>query len=122
MKSGQYCFNRMLFGIAATLATFQKLMTIVLGELNWKEAVVYMDDILIFAKTRREHLERLGMVLKRIREAGLRVNPEKCEFLRKEIKFLGHIINGEGIQTDSKKIEVINEYENPKCIKKLRSL
>ena len=120
-KSGQYCFNRMPFGIAAAPATFQKLMTIVLGELNWKEAVVYMDDILIFAKTRREHKERLGKVLKRIREAGLRVNPEKCEFLRKEIKFLGHIINGEGIQTDSKKIEAITEYEKPKCIKKLRS-
>ena len=67
-KVGQYCFNRMPFGIAAAPATFQKLMTIVLGELIWKEVV---EDILIFAKSREEHKERLRRVLRKIRDAGL---------------------------------------------------
>jgi transposase InsO family protein len=120
-KSGQYCFNRMPFGIAAAPATFQKLMTIVLGDLNWKEAVVYLDDILIFSKTLQEHKDRLNRVLSRIGDAGLRVNPEKCKFFKSETKFLGHVINQEGIQTDSSKIEAIVKFERPKCIKKLRS-
>jgi hypothetical protein len=62
-KDGQYCFKRMPFGIAAAPATFQELMVRVLGELNWKEAVVYLDDILIFAKDKEEHLKRIEQYL-----------------------------------------------------------
>jgi len=120
-RKGQFCFNRMPFGIAAAPATFQKLMTMVLGDLLWKVAVVYLDDILIFADTKEEHLKRIEMVLERIKYAGLKVNPEKCLFLKIETKFLGHIINGNGIRTDDNKIESIRGFERPKCIKKLRS-
>ena len=120
-KTGQFCFNRMPFGIAAAPGTFQKLMTMVLGELIWKEAVVYLDDILIFAKTKDEHLKRIDNVLYKIREAGLKVNPEKCIFMKEETKFLGHIINSEGIQTDQSKLDAIKNFERPKCLKNLRS-
>ena len=120
-RTGQYCFNRMPFGIAAAPATFQKLMTMVLGKLIWKEAVVYLDDILIFSKNKEEHMLRIENVLTRIKEAGLKVNPEKCLFMKEEIKFLGHIINSNGIQTDKDKLEAIEKFERPKCIKNLRS-
>ena len=120
-RTGQYCFNRMPFGIAAAPATFQKLMTMVLGDLNWKEAVVYLDDILIFAKDKIEHVKRIEKVLSRIKEAGLKVNPEKCIFMKTETKFLGHIINADGIQTDKEKLEAIKNFDRPKCIKNLRS-
>ena len=120
-KTGQFCFNRMPFGIAAAPATFQKLMTTVLGEIIWKEAVVYLDDILIFGKNKEEHLHRLERVMKRIDNAGLKVNPEKCLFMKEELKFLGHIINSDGIQTDKGKLEAIQNFERPKCIKNLRS-
>ena len=79
-RTGQYCFNRMPFGIAAAPATFQKLMNMVLGNALWKTAVVYLDDILIFSKTREEHMIRVNDILSRIKNAGLRVNPEKCIF------------------------------------------
>ena len=120
-KKGQFCFNRMPFGIAAAPATFQKMMTQVLGPLNWKEAIVYLDDILIFAKDEKEHKERLEKVFQRIKEAGLKISQEKCHFKKKEIKFLGHIINKNGIRTDNEKIRAMQEFEKPKCVKRLRS-
>jgi len=120
-KSSQYCFNRMPFGIAAAPATFQKLMNKVLGPLNWKEAVVYLDDILIFSNSLKEHYKRIENVFEKIKEAGLKINPSKCHFLKEEIRFLGHQINANGIQTEKSKIEAIEKFESPKCVKKLRS-
>ena len=81
-KDAQYNFNRMPFGIAAAPATFQKLMNQVLGPLNWKEAIVYLDDLLIFSSNIPEHYKRIKNVLKRIKESGLKISPSKCNFLR----------------------------------------
>ena len=85
-KQGQYCFNRMPFGIAAAPGTFQEMMNKVIGKI--KGAMVYLDDILIFTETRDRHYEIIRTVLTAIKNAGLRVNPEKCQFLRDEIKLL----------------------------------
>lgn len=120
-KEGQFCFNRMPFGIAAAPGTFQELMTKILKEM-WKDGVmVYLDDILIFTNTIEEHYNVLESVLKKIEIAGLRINPEKCHLLKKEVKFLGHIINNEGVQTDPSKVEAIQSFQRPKCVKNLRS-
>jgi RNase H-like domain found in reverse transcriptase/Reverse transcriptase (RNA-dependent DNA polymerase)/Integrase core domain/Integrase zinc binding domain len=120
-KYGQYCFNRMPFGIAAAPSTFQKLMTIVIGDMIWKECLVYLDDILIFSKTLEEHVNRVEKLFYKIANAGLKINPDKCKFLLPEVKFLGHIINAEGIRTDDSKIEAIKNFERPKCVKHVRS-
>ena len=120
-RTGQYCFNRMPFGIAAAPATFQKLMNMILGKLLWKTAIVYLDDILIFSTNQDEHLCHVSEVLNKIKEAGLKINPEKCQFLKKETKFLGHIINREGIKVDNVKIEAIKNFQRPRCLKQLRS-
>jgi len=118
-KQGQYCFNRMPFGIAAAPGTFQEMMNKVIGKI--KGAMVYLDDILIFTETRDRHYEIIRTVLTAIKNAGLRVNPEKCQFLRDEIKFLGHVISQEGVKTDPTKIEAIKDFGKPKCVKKMRS-
>jgi hypothetical protein len=118
-KTGQYCFNRMPFGIAAAPGTFQELMGKVLG--GTKCAAVYLDDILIFTETVDEHYKVLEEVLDKVAQAGLRINPEKCHILKKEVKFLGHIINKDGIQTDPSKLVAIKSFERPKCIKNVRS-
>jgi hypothetical protein len=120
-KTGQYCFTRMPFGIAAAPATFQRLMNDVLKDMLWKEALVYLDDILIFSKTETEHLDRLEKLFSKVQEAGLRINPEKCKLFQNELHFLGHVVNREGIKTDPNKIKTICEFQQPKCVKKLRS-
>ena len=84
-KLGQFCFNRMPFGIAAAPGTFQELMTKVLGDIE--QTVVYLDDILIFSKSLEQHYETLNKVLDQIGKAGLRINPEKCHILKKKLNF-----------------------------------
>jgi len=118
-KNGQYCFTRMPFGIAAAPGTFQEMMAKILGDM--KNTMVYLDDIMIYTKNREEHYVILNNVLKRIRECGLRINPMKCHLLCQEVKFLGHIIDKDGVKTDPSKIDAIKTFERPKCIKNLRS-
>ena len=120
-RFGQYCFNRMPFGIAAAPSTFQKLMSIIVGDMMWKEALVYLDDILIFSNTLGDHKIRLEKLFNRIQKSGLKINPDKCNFLVSELKFLGHIINDKGIKTDNSKIDSIKNFKKPNCIKHLRS-
>ena len=84
------------FGLSGAPATFQRLMSGVLGSLNWEVALCYLDDILVWGTTWAEHLQRLRKVLQRIREVGMLLNPEKCTFGVRQIEFLGHVI-GDGM-------------------------
>ena len=120
-KEGQFCFNRLPFGLATAPATFQRLMHHMLEGLLFKGAIVYLDDILVYGKNQSEHDQRLREVFSRIRETGLRINPEKCEIYKEKLIFLGHTISQSGIQTNSEKIKSIIEAQRPKCSKQLRS-
>ena len=120
-REGQYCFNRLPFGLSTAPATFQRLMHVLFKDLIFKGLVVYLDDILIYGKTLEEHNQRLAEVFTRIKEAGLKINPEKCEFGKKELSFLGHTVNERGVQTNKKKIEEIEKAIPPTCSKQLRS-
>ena len=84
------------FGLSGTPASFQRLMSGVLGSLNWQVALCYLDDILVWGTTWTEHIQRLRQVLQRLQEVGTLLNPEKCTFGVRRIEFLGHVI-GEGI-------------------------
>ena len=83
--------------------------------------MVYLDDILIFSRTKEDHIHRIKNVFQRIKESGLKINPEKCQFLVRQTKFLGYIISSEGIQTDESKIEAIKQFQTSSCIKHLPS-
>ena len=120
-KYGQYEFTRMPFGLCSAPATFQRLMNIVLRNENWKKCVIYLDDVLIFGKTVEEHNERLDLVLRRIKEAGLKLSPEKCTFLQKEVKYLGHVVTPDGVATDPDKIASIKNWKIPGCKKELQT-
>ena len=113
-RFGLYQFNVMPFGLTNAPATFQRLMDLVLAGLTWIECMVYLDDIIIFSNTWKEHLERLEHVLQRLREFKLVAKLSKCQFGRRSIKFLGHIISAEGIGTDPDKIAAIKKLPYPK--------
>ena len=80
-------------------------MTMILSQENWKKCVIYLDDVLILGKTLEEHNNRLDLILARIKEAGLKLSPEKCRILQTKIHYLGHVISEEGVSTDPEKIE-----------------
>ena len=118
---GFYQCERMPFGLTNTPATFQRLMESCLGDMHLKWVIIYLDDIIIFSKTPREHIERLRSVFQKIHKAGLKLKPKKCEFFKTRISFLGHIVSRDGIECDPKKIEAIKNWKRPTTVHDVRS-
>ena len=115
---GRYCFNKLPFGISSAPELFQKRMNNILRGLEG--VLCLMDDILIFAKDMEEHHKRVTSVLKRIKEAGVTLNIDKCEFAKFKITFLGHLIDENGIQADPAKTSSILQMEPPTNVPELR--
>ena len=80
--------------------------------------MVYIDDLLIFNKNFDQHLEHLGQIFQNLKAANLKIHPGKCKFAAKEVKYLGHIVNKEGIKVDPSKFSAIETYPVPKNVKK----
>ena len=118
---GFYECDKMPFGASNAPATFQRLMENCLGDLNLSWCVVYLDDIIVFGKSPDELLDRLKGVFEKLRQANLKLKPSKCTFFKQEISYLGHRVSKNGIATDPKKVEVVNNWPVPKTIKELRS-
>ena len=91
-RTGQYAFKRMPFGLCGAPQSFQWVMASILREQNWKHCVIYLDDILIFGKTLEEHNSRLCSVLHCLAEAGVKLSPSKCSFMKQETVYLGHVM------------------------------
>ena len=100
----------MPFRLTNTPATFQRLMESCLGELHLQYCIIYLDDIIIFSKTPKEHLHHLRLVFKKISEAGLKLKPSKCKFFKTRLEYLGHIVSEQGIETNPKKVQVIWDW------------
>ena len=115
---GCYCFNKLPFGISSAPEHFQKRMSRILSGLEG--VLCQMDDVLVFGKDQSEHDQRLTAVLEHIEAAGAILNPEKCEFGRSELKFLGHLVNGDGIHADPDKTSAIREMAPPTNVSELR--
>ena len=113
-------FTRLNFGISVAPACFVRLVTKVLGEARGIFADAYLDDIIVFSKTWKEHLDHLRFVLGRLRKAGLTVNPQKCQFGKTTIKYLGFIVGPEGLQIDKDKLAPVKNFPRPRTVKELR--
>ena len=79
---GFYECERMPFGLTNAPATFQRLMESCLGELHLNWCIIYLDDIIVFSKMPKEHVERLRGVFNKLVQAGLKLKPKKCEFFK----------------------------------------
>ena len=118
---GFYEFNRMPQGICNAPATFQRLMEKCMGSMAFKDVLVYLDDLLVFSRTIEEHEEKLEKVLSRLEEFGLKLNPDKCQFVQSSVKCLGHVISANGVQTDPDKILAVTTWPRPQNVKELKS-
>ena len=95
---GVYEFLRMRFSLCNVPAMFQRLMQNCLGELNLTYALIYLDDVVVFADTEAEHLKRLRAIFEQFHEHGLKLKPTKCDFFKNEITYLGHQVSVEGMK------------------------
>lgn len=117
---GHFEFLRMPFGLKNAPATFQRAMNSILGDLIGTVCYVYLDDIIIFGKTLNEHLQNLGKVLERLSLSNLKIQLDKCEFLKRDCEFLGHIITGNGIKPNPEKIKEIQKWKLPRSQKEIK--
>ena len=114
----KYEFNRCPFGLSQAPAYFQRLIHEVLKGITF--AFGYLDDILIFSPDNKTHLEHLEVVFQRLREADLKLKASKCNFFKKHIQYLGHLVSGEGIEPLPEKLEAVRKMPPPTTPKEVR--
>ena len=120
-RYGHYEFLVMPFGLTNAPAVFIALMNKVFQPYLDKFVIVFIDAILVYSRDEEEHTNHLRLVLQTLREKQLYAKFNKCEFWLDQVVFLGHIVSGEGIKVDPKKIEAILNWEPPKNVPELRS-
>ncbi|XP_043287520.1 uncharacterized protein K02A2.6-like [Venturia canescens] len=116
---GVYAINRLPFGIKSACAIFQKTIEKILQ--GAKGVVSFLDDIIITGKNRDEHLQNLKETFERLSKAGLKLNKEKCVFFQSEVRYLGHILNKDGLKKNPEKVEAIINAPKPTNIKELQA-
>lgn len=117
--AGLYEFNRMPFGLTNAPRCFQRFMNRVLGPVN-NIAAVYLDDVLLHAKTVEDALEGLRKVLQIFREQNLTLNLKKCSFLSTSVEFLGFEIEKDAVRPGKDKIKAVKDFPVPTTVKNIR--
>ena len=76
-----------------------------LGNLHLHLCIIYLDDVIVFSRTPEEHVIRLRAVFEKLKQVELKLKSSQCEFFRKDLTYLGHVVSKKGIQTDPKRVE-----------------
>lgn len=117
---GLFEFVVMPFGLNNAAQSQQRLMDQILGYSLEPFVFVYLDDIVIATPTFEKHTEVLNEVLKRLERANLTINFEKCEFCLPSLKYLGFLLDGEGLRTDPEKVSAMLNYPRPQTVTELK--
>lgn len=118
-EDGMYRFSRLMFGVNCAPEIFQREMTRILKDV--RNIIIYIDDILIFAKSLEELRRTVSQVLQILRAHNLTLNTAKCEYDMTKIKFLGHELDENGFHVDGSKIKSIQNFREPATVSELRS-
>jgi hypothetical protein len=116
---GNFQFNRMPFGLVSAGATYQRLDDKITHDLAFCAA--YVDDLYLHAKTWREHIDNLRVLLQRLRTYGLKLNAAKCAWAASHISCLGYIVGKDGVRVDPEKVSAVVSLPTPQCIADVRT-
>ena len=116
---GKYQFEAVPFGLAQAPAYFQQLISMVLQGCS-DFTMAYLDDIIIFSKNEAEHLKHIEVIFQKLKEAGLKLKESKCDFFKKEIHYLGHLISDKGIYPLPEKLDTIRNMPKPRNAKEIK--
>lgn len=123
-RSGLYEFIRMPFGLRNAPSTFQRFMNMMLasGSAQLRSYVMaYLDDVVVFSKTVEEHAAQLQAVLSMLSRHGLKVKLSKCSFAVTRTKYLGHILDGDGVRVDPDYVRAVADMPAPSNVKEIQS-
>ena len=118
---GLFQFKVLCFGLTNAPATFQALVNEVFGDILGKSLLAYLDDLLIFSKTREEHVQALRTVLLRLRQHKLYANHEKCSFMTRSVQFLGHQTSHQGLKPSEAKSAIVQNWPVPSSVHDVQS-
>lgn len=116
-----YMFNVLPFGLTTSVGSFIRGLNRILGPEVSEFVVPYVDDLLIFSRDPETHLKHLQIIFEKFRQSKITVKLSKCLFLRKQVKFLGHIITPSSIEMDPARITAVQDFRRPRNIKDLRA-
>ncbi|KAL4083052.1 hypothetical protein QTP88_028382 [Uroleucon formosanum] len=120
-NQGHWHFKKMAMGLKTSPCSFQRLMNNVMAGIVGIKCLVYLDDIIIYGKGLLDHNEKLRDVFERLRNHNLKIQPTKCEFLKQQCMYLGHIISENGIRPDPEKIKSVLQFPIPTSVKEIKS-
>ena len=98
-------------------SSFLRIVKKLLRKMEWHGASAYIDNIIVHSKSTSERQEHLEQILSLLHKDNCRLNPTKCEFLKQDTQFLGHIVSARGIKPSPLKTKVINEFPTPTNVK-----
>ncbi|MGB2685899.1 MAG: pol polyprotein, partial [Olleya sp.] len=120
-RYGLFEYTVMPFGLTNAPASMQRLMNNTLHEYLDVFVIVYLDDILIYSKSEQEHVKHVKMVFEKLSQRNLLLKPEKCEFHRKEVEFLGYLVGIDGIRMDEAKVAAVLQWPTPTTVKEVQA-
>ena len=115
MADSKYQWNIVLFGLATAVSTFQYLMSKVLTGVN-NFAFMYLDDVLIFSQSYKDHLQHLHTVFQKFKEVGFKIKLSKCQFFKMHLHYLGHRISANGLEPLLEKLKAIKNLAPAKNV------
>lgn len=110
---GFYQWKVLPFGLNIAPASFSRMMNIAFSGLSSQQAFIYMDDLIVIGISENNHLNNLKSVFEMCRKTNLKLNPDKCDFFKSEVTFLGHKCTCDGLKPNPNKIETIIHYPRP---------
>lgn len=113
-ERGIFQWKVLPFGLNIAPNSFCRMMAIAFSGLKPEQCFLYVDDIIVLGRNEKHHIENLKTVFERCRKYNLKLNPEKCQFFRNEITYLGHKCTDKGIMPDETKLEAVKKYPQPK--------
>src|SRR5260221_838286 len=118
---GSYEWQVMPFGLSNTLASFQRFINEVLGDLMDVCMVGYLDAILVYSDSLEDHRNHVREVLRHLRKAGLYANLKKCKFHTDTVEYLGFILSPKGLQMDPTKVSAIQDWPEPRKVRDVQA-
>ncbi|KAG6453944.1 hypothetical protein O3G_MSEX008407 [Manduca sexta] len=112
--TGQFQMKRLPMGLKISPSAFSRMMSVAMSGLTYEKCLIYQDDLIVFGRNLHMHNHNLISIMERLRKVNLKLNPLKCEFLKKEILYLGHVVSEKGVLPDPEKTNVLINYPTPK--------
>ena len=120
-NNSHWQWSKVPFGLKSSSSALNRALQITLSGLSGIDVLLYVDDLLVASRDYEEHLQKLDRGLTRLEETRFILRPAKCSFMKQQIKYLGHIIDQNGVRPDPTKVQAVQDFPRPTTVKEVRA-